>query len=138
MTTKTDGPVDAETSQESTSCVGAASWRTTVPDGEAGRGRAGPFDADYVRDLIGKSEPEPEPEPEGPVTMTGSPAAMAAFIHKATRRRRKAKNDTADRKHKAAPGAAMAMVSYPIEDEADVDQGDPRGRPRQRQPWGHP
>ena len=37
--------------------------------------------------------------------MSGSPAAMAAFIHKAAVE--KAKNDTADRKHKAATGAAM-------------------------------
>ena len=39
---------------------------------------------EVIRDLIGKqAEPAPVPEPEGPVTMTASPAAMAAFIHKA-------------------------------------------------------
>ena len=52
--------------------------------------------------------------------MSGSPAAMAAFIHKAAVE--KAKNDTADRKHKAATGAAMASGSYPIANEADLDK----------------
>lgn len=45
-----------------------------------GEDRAGLFDADYVRDLIAKSEPE-SPDPQETVTMTGSPAAIAAMIH---------------------------------------------------------
>jgi len=50
--------------------------------GEDSRGLVPP---EVIRDLIGKSEPAPEhvTDLEGPVTMTASPAAMAAFIHKA-------------------------------------------------------
>jgi hypothetical protein len=40
------------------------------------------FDADFVRELIAKSEPEPNQEV---VTMTGSPAAIAKMIHQAGR-----------------------------------------------------
>jgi hypothetical protein len=76
---------------------------------------AGLLDADYVRDLIAKSEPE---SPGEQVTMTGSPAAIAALIHNASVA--KAKNDTASRKHDAATGAAMKDGSYPIENEADL------------------
>jgi hypothetical protein len=39
----------------------------------------GLFAPDFVRDLIAKSEPAPTPQET--VTMTGSPAAMAALIH---------------------------------------------------------
>lgn len=84
---------------------------------------AGLMDPAYVRDLIAKADPEPEPE-AGNVTMTGSPGAIAAFIHKAAQDRAagvaKAKNDTADRKHKAATGAAMPDGSYPIADVGDL------------------
>jgi hypothetical protein len=45
----------------------------------------GLFAPGFVRDLIAKSEPAPTPE--GTVTMTGSPAAMAALIHGATVRK---------------------------------------------------
>jgi len=94
------------------------------------------FDADYVRDLVAKAEPAPVPTPDGPVTVTASPASMAAFIHKASERAeatftgaeilqqtaaiQKAKNDTADRKKKAGTGAAMSNGSYPIANEADL------------------
>ena len=54
--------------------------RFLIAKGEDSRGLVPP---EVIRDLIGKAEPRPEPEPEGPVTMTGSPGAMAAFIHKA-------------------------------------------------------
>ena len=97
-------------------------WHPPVPDHEGRWDGPSLFDADYVRDLVAKTEPDPAPvpEPEGPVTMTGSPAAMAAFIHKAAVE--KAKNDTADRKHKAATGAAMESGSYPISSQADLDK----------------
>ena len=72
--------------------------------------------------------------------MKGSPAAIASMIHKAAQRQAvtvnvqgsvtteadladaiaKAKNDTADRKHKAATGAAMPDGSYPIADVGDL------------------
>ena len=46
---------------------------------EASRGLVPP---DLVRELIGK-QADPDPDVDGQVTMTGSPAAIAAFIHKA-------------------------------------------------------
>ena len=97
----------------------ATGARFVIAKGEDSRGLVPP---EVIRDLIGKSEPEPEVEVEGPVTVSGSPAAMAAFIHKAAERAdvEKAKNDTADRKHKAATGAAMSNGSYPIANEADL------------------
>ena len=88
---------------------------------------AGLLDPEYVRELIGKQAgPEP-PVDSGQVTMTGSPAAIAAFIHKASVRAEtgdvaKEKNDTADRKHKAATGAAMEDGSYPIADAGDLEK----------------
>ena len=45
--------------------------------GEDSRGLVPP---EVIRDLIGKSEPAPEPVPNGPVTVTASPASMAATI----------------------------------------------------------
>jgi len=102
---------------------------------------AGLLDADYVRDLIAKTSTEeatvPETEngrvalPNG-IHLSGSPAAMAAFIHASSVRKaeapdenapgdvEKAKNDTADRDKKAASGAAMPDGSYPIADKADL------------------
>jgi hypothetical protein len=79
-------------------------------DGES----AGLLEPEFVRDLIAKAEPEPGEQ----VTMTGSPAAIAALIHNAAIA--KEKNDTADRKKKAASGAAMPDGSYPIANEADL------------------
>jgi hypothetical protein len=76
---------------------------------------AGLLDADDVRDLIAKAGPE---SPGEQVTMTGSPAAIAALIHNASVA--KEKNDTADRKKKASTGAAMPDGSYPIANEADL------------------
>jgi Putative phage serine protease XkdF len=83
----------------------------TKEDGES----SALLDADTVRDLIAKAEPEPQEER---VTMTGSPAAIAALIHGAPVA--KAKNDAASRKHDAKTGAAMPSGSYPIETEADL------------------
>ena len=75
-------------------------------------GAAGLLDAGYVRDLIAKAEPASEET----VTMTGSPAAIAKLVHGAPVRGddvAKAKNDTADRRKKAASGAAMPDGSLP-------------------------
>lgn len=47
-------------------------------------GAAGLMDPGFVRDLIAKAEPEAAPAARDDVTMTGSPAAIAAFIHKAS------------------------------------------------------
>lgn len=55
-------------------------------------GQAGLLNADFVRDLIGKSAPAPAPEET--VTMTGSPSAIAKLIHEAALR--KAEVSTAD------------------------------------------
>ena len=81
---------------------------------------------DMIRDLIGKqADPDLDPESDQ-VTMTGSPAAIAKLIHEAGQKPpaevevEKAKNDTADRKHKAATGAAMENGSYPIANESDL------------------
>jgi len=96
-------------------------------------GSTGLLEPEFVRDLIAKAEPEPSGRervqtPSG-ITVSGSPADIAAFIHKASVRQAaepddvaKAKNDTADRKHKAATGAAMSDGSYPIASEADLDK----------------
>src|ERR1700733_607481 len=86
--------------------------------------------ADLVRELIGK-QAEPEPSDPGQVTMTGSPAAIAKLMQEGALRFAKpaapddvakAKNDSADRRHKAATGAAMENGSYPIASEADLDK----------------
>lgn len=103
---------------------------------------AGLLDADYVRGLIAKSEPETQET----VTMSGSPAAIAALIHGASVRKAtpvptaagpdevaksdaeqayerivKAKYNAADLKRMAASGAAMENESYPIADKEDVE-----------------
>lgn len=87
-------------------------------------GAAGLLDPEFVRTLIGK-QAGPEPGPGAMVTMTATPAAMAemlARVRKGTQDEdvAKAKNDTADRKHKAATGAAMSDGSYPIASVADL------------------
>lgn len=108
---------------------------------------AGLLDPAYVRDLIAKAEPgssgrERVTMPSG-VTLFGSPADIAAFIHQAAQRGRsatpaatetgiakalaeyeaivKAKYSAADRKAMAGNGQAMKDGSYPIKDEADLD-----------------
>jgi hypothetical protein len=93
-----------------------------------GAAEAGLFPADYVRELIGKSQPTRET-----VTMTGTPAAIAdtmAKMQQAAERRAtdvtyaeivKAKYDTDDRKRMASSGQAMDDGSYPIADEEDLD-----------------
>jgi hypothetical protein len=104
---------------------------------------AGLFDAEFVRDLISKSDPDtarevtmPTTLPNG-ITLTGSPADIAAFIHKASERQApevveaakaaaeyeqviKAKYNAEDRKKMSASGAAMKDGSYPIADAADL------------------
>jgi hypothetical protein len=87
--------------------------KQAAPDASAGL-----FGADFVRDLIAKSEPATEPQET--VTMTGSPAAMAALIHQAAIR--KAKYNADDLKRMASSGAAMPDESYPIEDHEDLDR----------------
>lgn len=87
-------------------------------------GSPGLLPAELVRELVAKSEPDPEPSAGEQVTVSGSPAAIAKLIHGAPVRKAedvaKEKNDTADRKHKAATGAAMSDGSYPIASEADL------------------
>src|SRR5487761_1468345 len=46
-------------------------------------GSRGLIPPDVVRDLIGKQADDPEPTIAEQVTMTGTPGAIAAFIHKA-------------------------------------------------------
>lgn len=84
------------------------------------------MDPEFVRDLISKAEPEATSRervtmPSG-VTLSGSPAQLAAFIRQAAEPDdvAKAKNDTASRKHDGATGAAMPDGSYPIENTADL------------------
>lgn len=60
-----------------------------------GEGRAGIFDPGYVRELLAKSEPKADPQPptidpRETVTMSGSPAAIAALIHGAAVRKAEA------------------------------------------------
>lgn len=78
----------------------------------------GLMDPDFVRDLIGKSEPEPAPQDR--VTMSGSPAAIFKLIHEAAVA--KAKYNADDLRRMAASGQAMADESYPIADRDDLDR----------------
>lgn len=93
---------------------------------------AGLLPADLVRGLIEKAEPgEPGRErvtmPTG-VTLSGSPADIAAFIHKAAVLAEpggydeivKAKYSAADRKGMAG-NEAMDDGSYPVKDDDDLD-----------------
>lgn len=92
---------------------GSPGWLVMKQDESAGL-----LDPAFVRDLIAKSDPAPAPEET--VTVTGSPAAMAALIHGASVR--KAKYDAADLRRMAASGAAMKDESYPIADRADLER----------------
>lgn len=93
-------------------------------------GAAGLFDPDAVRALLEKSETTAEASHAGElVTMSGSPAAIAALIHGAPVRKAepggydalcKAKYNAAELKHMAATGAAMDNESYPIGDAEDL------------------
>jgi hypothetical protein len=101
------------------------------------------LDPEFVRDLLSKNTDEEAPVPQAAeagetvlpngITLKGSWADVAAFIHAASIRKAdgsesepgagevaKAKNDTADREKKAASGAAMPDGSYPIADRADL------------------
>src|SRR5581483_5260133 len=105
-------------------------------------GEAGLLDPEFVRDLIGKqAEPEPSGRervqmPNG-VTLTGSPAAMAAFIHKASVRAEGDGNDVAKaemsgKSQNDLPDSAFAYIEpdgkttprslrhFPIHDAAHV------------------
>lgn len=92
-------------------------------------GATGLFDPEYVRGLIAKSEPT---EPQEAVTLSGSPAAIAALIHAAPVRKAelapeqsheqivKAKYNADDLKRMAGNGQAMKDESYPIADKEDL------------------
>lgn len=93
--------------------------------------QAGLLDPEYVRGLVEKSEAPGPADPEQ-VTVSGSPAAIAALIHKAAQRAEqrtpddayadviKAKYDADDLKRMAGNGEAMENESYPIADEDDL------------------
>jgi hypothetical protein len=99
-------------------------------------GAAGLLDAEFIRDLIAKEDRDVtatrdrQELPNG-ITLAGSPAAMAAFIHAASVRKAedpeaaavaKAKYNADDLRRMAASGAAMADESYPIGDADDLDK----------------
>lgn len=76
----------------------------------------GVLSADYVRDLISKAEPD---EKEPVVTVSGTPAAIAAMIHSAPVRKAASDNDAAN----ADAAAAVAGDNEPLPD-ADTLMGD--------------
>lgn len=99
----------------------------------------GLFSPGYLRDLLAKADADEgvtnAADPRETVTMSGSPAAIAALIHGAAVRKAraadeastyeqlvKAKYDADDLKQMAANGQAMADESYPIADHADLDR----------------
>ena len=110
-------------------------------------GTAGLLDPDFVRGLIEKAAPQETTEgpvtdattrervvmPNG-ITLNGSPADLASFIHKAALAARedapadyyeqvvKAKYDAGALKRMASSGAAMPDESYPIGDRDDLDK----------------
>jgi hypothetical protein len=99
---------------------GSPGWLVMKQDASAGL-----LGADLIRGLIAKSDPdagngrERAVMPNG-ITVSGSPAAIAALIHAASVR--KAKYDADDLKRMAASGAAMPDESYPIGDADDLDK----------------
>jgi len=88
------------------------------------------MEPDFVRDLIAKAEPEPARE--GNVTMTGSPAAIAALIHNASVAKAelsgKSKNDLPDsafahiesggKKDADGKTTPRSLRHYPVQDKA--------------------
>ena len=58
-------------------------------------GATGLLEPEFVRDLIAKAEPGPEPDDGGPVTMTGSPAAIAKLMQEGALRFAKPADDVA-------------------------------------------
>src|ERR1700728_4289709 len=66
---------------------------------------AGLLEPGFVRDLIAKAEPEPGSQ-EGNVTMTGSPAAIAALIHNAS----VAKAELSGKSKNDLPDSAFAYI----------------------------
>jgi len=86
-------------------------------------GPAGLMSADYVRGLIGKPEPVVKQEGET-VTMTGSPGAIARFIHQAAVRTdpvAKADHDTSDG---SLNGSVTKEMDMPVAAPADVAKAD--------------
>lgn len=97
----------------------------------------GLLEPEFVAALIAKAQPDSSGReqvtmPNG-ITLTGSAAEVAAFIHKAAQSDReraedaseyervcKEKYSAADRRKMAASGAAMSNESYPIADEEDL------------------
>lgn len=90
----------------------------------------GLLDGAYVRQLLAKAEPMLEPAET--VTMTGSPAAIAAMIHGAPVRKAEPRTEVVKDKYTAhqlrdlaAKGHAMkgpdGDISYPIADDEDLD-----------------
>lgn len=77
------------------------------------------FDPADVRELIGKSEPEP-PAPQEAITLSGSPAAMAAFIHGApVRKTAAAEPDPVEK----AEASTASMNDRPDSDFAYIEPG---------------
>lgn len=82
-------------------------------------GAVGLLDADYVRDLIAKSEPETTER----VTMTGSPAAIAALIHGAPIRKADPAKAREPGEVEKAEASAQSMNDRPDSDFAYVEAG---------------
>ena len=81
---------------------------------------AGLLNADYVRDLVAKSDPAPESEDK--VTLTGSPAALAALIHAAPVRKTRGDDPDAIAKTGAASThdtEVTKSMDMPMDDSAD-------------------
>jgi hypothetical protein len=100
---------------------GVDEWLVMKGAADGAARSAGLLDPEFVRDLIAKAEPD-EPQsgreraelPNG-ITLTGSPAAMAAFIHKASERQADPDGDVAKAEMKAAaindlPDSAFAYI----------------------------
>ena len=105
---------------------GVDQWLVMKQDGP------GLLDPSFVRQLITKAEGDPAAtHAQGMVTVTASPAAMAALIHGAPVRKAdaapqtyeqlvKAKYNADDLKRMSTSGAAMENGSYPIADKDDL------------------
>jgi hypothetical protein len=86
-------------------------------------GAPGLLDADYVRSLIAKAEPEPNPQET--VTMTGTPAAIAALIHGApVRKAEPAPAEDTDNRAAGGP-PKKADVEKAMETDDGIDGMDP-------------
>lgn len=85
----------------------------------------GLFDPAFVRDLVAKSEPATEaPDAGEMVTMSGSPAAMAAFIHGASVRKAGPAPESVDACDvEKAEASTQSMNDRPDSDFAYVEPG---------------